>query len=727
MRHRAWILNINRLLFAILVISLNASAFGDTPPKSKPTKAKPVSGGSASPAQVTYKIDQDFCDTTTPYTYTDVSGKHGKPQNAQTPPPRVQYSVDPVYSSLTVKSSITKKLDFFVDPGTPIVTHSQTKLMSDGSDASRLLARAFAAGPCGNTTPIATNTQPFSLVSAQYWVINLVTWKRITDSKGSWYQVASNDWYVFNTSDHSVARQVPFQSFHPSLDNGARIYGSKAVGFLAIHLKSEDVNEKDFKALTISYDVKIEQKQPINVQDLMTLLGIIGNVAQAGSVTGQSSSTPPTAPTFIGLYGGGLVTGIEKLPDDITFTSNVSFAPSLIPLPTFSPPAGAYQATTVTISDSVPDTVIYYTVDGTTPTSNSTRYTGPIAVNATTTINAIATVAAGTTSLLATASYTISNNAPPAPPAPVPPPPVAPTFTPGQGTYSGGQKVALSDSTRGTSIYYTTDGTPPTSSSSQYFNPISVSATTTIKAIAVANGQSSPPASAVYTITASAGTTSSPSTSSSATCTQSADQQTRQQTSCSFSKKYDDEGLYYWDIGVGVPINALNQLNYSSTDGTVTAKMVSKENAYGFFDIYPVKTDVKSPPAFGYPHFVVGLPFSGQVFNKPFFGAGGVFNVKKLPAIGTALSKIVPLQLNFYGGLTYNKESRPKTLAVGSTASPAALANDLQGHRVWKVQYGIEFSIRDVKDKLTTSSKKKTTTGSTSTNTGGASSSKSGS
>ena len=64
----------------------------------------------------------------------------------------------------------------------------------------------------------------------------------------------------------------------------------------------------------------------------------------------------------------------------------------------------------------------------------------------------------------------------------------APTFDPPAGTYSAAQNVTISCLTDGATIHYTTDGTEPTESSPTYSAPISVSATATIKAIAVKSG-----------------------------------------------------------------------------------------------------------------------------------------------------------------------------------------------------------------------------------------------
>ena len=77
--------------------------------------------------------------------------------------------------------------------------------------------------------------------------------------------------------------------------------------------------------------------------------------------------------------------------------------------------------------------------------------------------------------------------------------PETPTFTPVAGTYFVAQNVTIT-AEDGATIYYTTDGTDPTTSSTVYSTPIAVSQTTTVKAIAVKGEQVSPVASAKYTI-----------------------------------------------------------------------------------------------------------------------------------------------------------------------------------------------------------------------------------
>ncbi len=158
--------------------------------------------------------------------------------------------------------------------------------------------------------------------------------------------------------------------------------------------------------------------------------------------------------------------------------------------PTITPDGGTFGAAqTVTLSTATASAAIYYTLDGSTPTTASTQYTGPITVNLDTTLNAIASATGYLQSAVSSATFTFTYQTP------------LPAFTPPAGTYLNAQNVAISDSDAKATIYYTTNGSAPSASSTPYTGPIPVSASETVEAIAIDPSlQNSNVVSAAYVI-----------------------------------------------------------------------------------------------------------------------------------------------------------------------------------------------------------------------------------
>lgn len=148
--------------------------------------------------------------------------------------------------------------------------------------------------------------------------------------------------------------------------------------------------------------------------------------------------------------------------------------------PSFSLPAGVYNAVqTVSISDATPGATIYYTLNGSQPTTSSMRYTQPVAIKIAETLKAIAVAPSFLTSSTASAYYALT--------APTP------VISPAGGTYSGAQTVTISTATPIQCIYYTTGGTYPTTSSTRYTGPITVSSNKEVIAFAAQTGFLSSP------------------------------------------------------------------------------------------------------------------------------------------------------------------------------------------------------------------------------------------
>ncbi len=129
---------------------------------------------------------------------------------------------------------------------------------------------------------------------------------------------------------------------------------------------------------------------------------------------------------------------------------------------------------------------IHYTVDGSTPNASSPLYSAPFTLNATTTVKAIA-IKNGATSSVANKTFTKSST------------PVvnAPSIT-GTTPFQESTQVTMSAES-GAEIRYTTNGSNPSASSTLYSGPITLNATTTVKAIAIKNGVTSSVASQTFT------------------------------------------------------------------------------------------------------------------------------------------------------------------------------------------------------------------------------------
>ena len=143
--------------------------------------------------------------------------------------------------------------------------------------------------------------------------------------------------------------------------------------------------------------------------------------------------------------------------------------------PTFSHEAKVYDAPqTITISSETAGAIIYYTLNNMDPEDGSELYSQPIEIKENTIIRAWATHPNHSNSAISSAEYKIQAG--------------KPTFSLREGSYSGIQDVILYSATENVIFHYTTDGSTPTTASPVFTSSITLSATATIRAIAVKEG-----------------------------------------------------------------------------------------------------------------------------------------------------------------------------------------------------------------------------------------------
>ena len=138
---------------------------------------------------------------------------------------------------------------------------------------------------------------------------------------------------------------------------------------------------------------------------------------------------------------------------------------------------------------------VYYTTDGSEPTKKSTLYDGSAIEiqNGTTKIKAVAIDSIGVSSDITELEYVIEYGVP-----------SAPDVSPASGKYSSGEKVTINNIPDKCKAYYTTDGTIPTSSSTEYTGEFDMPDGNTVVSFVIINehGQSSTVVKRNYNVTA---------------------------------------------------------------------------------------------------------------------------------------------------------------------------------------------------------------------------------
>jgi len=120
-------------------------------------------------------------------------------------------------------------------------------------------------------------------------------------------------------------------------------------------------------------------------------------------------------------------------------------------------------------------------------------------------------------------------------------------------------------------------------------------------------------------------------------------------------KKFDNEGRYWWDFSVGVPMRRISQFEFQTTNNTLAPKEVNKQNMFALLNLYPIPVDIKGSTYSWIPHFIGGVAIAKQPQNKILVGAG-----------------FGPQFANFYLGSLFVKQAEVQS-EDGDASTPAAM------------------------------------------------------
>ncbi|OEC88712.1 MULTISPECIES: chitobiase/beta-hexosaminidase C-terminal domain-containing protein [Methanobacterium] len=240
-------------------------------------------------------------------------------------------------------------------------------------------------------------------------------------------------------------------------------------------LPSADVGSGSFnKGITVHLTA-VDNNDP-NPRIYYTLDGsvpTVGSTLYTGSISVSKEGI--TVLKFIAVNLDG------EVSDVVTKTYIVD---TKVPTASVNVPGGTYNVSKSVALSMSESGSIYYTLDGSTPTTGSTKYAGSFSVGSTCTLKFLAVDKAGNKSPVYTVKYVIDKTAPKA------------SASVKAGTYNVSKSVILKMSESG-SIYYTLNGKTPTTSNARYTKPINMASTHTLKFFAVDKAGNKSP---VYTV-----------------------------------------------------------------------------------------------------------------------------------------------------------------------------------------------------------------------------------
>lgn len=145
----------------------------------------------------------------------------------------------------------------------------------------------------------------------------------------------------------------------------------------------------------------------------------------------------------------------------------------------------------------------------------------------------------------------------------------------------------------------------------------------------------------------------------------------------------DNEGRYWFDASIGLPMKKIDELEYVRTDNRIQTRQVAAESILGLANFIPYKIDIKDPKTAWHPRLLVGLGLRGRVIDRTFFGFGMGF------AFGPLKNNAFFQAFQPYAGVqrTVTRVSESATGLVNSSSA-------------WKLAIGINIPVKSAAERL---------------------------
>ena len=320
-----------------------------------------------------------------------------------------------------------------------------------------------------------------------------VTTKQKTYVKSGVTYTYRDTYSNFDTKVDLVSNPDPAESVAEDVKSHAGRSGGGDIVFDLSNYAPTDTKSPD-----TSHDIVPELKKMLEDYQSSVVKNYVGDEIEYPATSGEIPAPKPTekptpAPTGTPVPTStpaptGTPAPTSTLAPTGTPISTASPIPTVTPISTAAPTttptsvetpkisiSSFIGGKTVTLTTATEGAQIYYTLDGTAPSTSSNPYGGPITLTETASIKAIAVKDGMNPSKTAGGRITVGNTA-------------APASSHNAGQLEVGTVITLRSETSGSMIYYTTDGSNPTTESQKYSGGIAITTDVTIKAIAVKDG-----------------------------------------------------------------------------------------------------------------------------------------------------------------------------------------------------------------------------------------------
>src|SRR5579864_1719033 len=143
---------------------------------------------------------------------------------------------------------------------------------------------------------------------------------------------------------------------------------------------------------------------------------------------------------------------------------------------------------------------------------------------------------------------------------------------------------------------------------------------------------------------------------------------------------FDNERKYHYDFSLALPLKSYQDLTVNSSDLTITAKKVDKQNLFAMVNLSPFPYDTKKASFQVLPVFLYGMPITGKPLNHHLIAAAVGLN-----------------RVQFFAGIlvSHNKDA-PGNSVPGSSSSSSTSTGPVRDYWSAKVSYGINFPVSTI-------------------------------